>query len=247
MVAHYLRDFDFDIFSASNGLEDFNLAIHVKPQLILLDIYMPGISGFETCRQLKAEAQTQAMPVIFFSASNKSEDIAAAFAQQGQDYILKPAREEEVIARVMAHLQRQVLWQPLINRLTTHEMRQNLDNNDPPEKIKARVSNRVKKLYEIRDLLLKDLHKQPSLEELAQTVGLNRNKLNHEFRLLFGDTVFAWLREQRLQQARQWLGDGTTFDIQTVAEQCGYTSSAHFARAFKQRFGQSPRECRQQS
>ncbi len=84
LVAHYLRDFDFDIFSASNGLEGFNLAGHVKPQLILLDIYMPGISGFETCHQLKAEAQTQAIPVIFFSASNKSEDIAAAFAQQGK-------------------------------------------------------------------------------------------------------------------------------------------------------------------
>jgi AraC-like DNA-binding protein len=51
--------------------------------------------------------------------------------------------------------------------------------------------------------LLKDLQKQSSLKELAQkTVGLNRNKLNHEFRLLFGDTVFTWLREQRLQPAR---------------------------------------------
>jgi signal transduction histidine kinase/DNA-binding response OmpR family regulator len=240
LMAHYLRDFNFDILSAPNGLEGFTLARCFKPQLILLDLYMLGMSGFETCRRLKADLDTQAIPVIFFSASQKSTDIAAAFANDGQDYILKPAREEEVIARITAHLQPQILQKALINRLNAYETR--LNREDIPHKSYAK--NTVEKLYQVRELLLKDIRHTPALEELAQTVGLNRNKLNDEFRLLFGDTLFAWLREQRLQHARYLLVYQPELPIQVISELTGHTAVAHFSRTFKQRFGLSPREYR---
>ncbi len=244
LIAHYLHDFEFDIFSASNGKEGIQIATQVQPHVILLDIYMPGMSGFETCQHLKENANTQTIPIIFCSASNKPEDIAAVFTHQGEDYILKPAREEEVIARITANLTRQERHASLEQRLTTLELRHNIKLTKQDKTTKQTQVN-VDALYKVRDLLLKDLQQTFSLDELSQKIGSNRNKLNEQFRLVFGDTVFNWLREQRLQKARQLLSNETTFSVQIISEMSGYNSQAQFSRAFKQRFGISPSEFRQ--
>jgi CheY-like chemotaxis protein len=68
-----------------------------QPALVLLDIRMPGLDGYEVCRRLKADERTRAIPVLFISALTASEDIAAGFACGGVDYIPKPFRETEVL------------------------------------------------------------------------------------------------------------------------------------------------------
>ncbi|NJO18360.1 MAG: response regulator [Thioploca sp.] len=197
LIAHYLRDFDFDLLSANSGVAGLQLARHTRPQLILLDIYMPTMTGFEVCQQLKADEQLHAIPVIFFSASTKAKDIAAAFAHQGQDYIFKPAREEEVIARITAHLQQSTLHYPLINRLLAYNIQQEteiyMETSAANEEVTQQTIKTLDKIYQVRELLLDNLKNQPKLEEIARQVGLNRNKLNEEFKVLFGNTIFAWL------------------------------------------------------
>ena len=74
------------------------------PVLILLDIMMPGIDGFETCRRLKADPDTQAIPIIFMTALSESKNKAKGFHLGAVDYITKPFESEEVIARVNTHL-----------------------------------------------------------------------------------------------------------------------------------------------
>jgi signal transduction histidine kinase len=76
-----------------------------KPDLILLDIMMPGMNGFEVCRQLKANPNLCDIPVIFISALNDTPDIVRALKSGGVDYITKPFQAEEVTARVLTHLQ----------------------------------------------------------------------------------------------------------------------------------------------
>lgn len=75
------------------------------PDLILLDIRMPGLDGYHTCARLKADARTQQIPVIFISALQDTEDKLAAFRAGGVDYVAKPFQMEEVLARVHTHLQ----------------------------------------------------------------------------------------------------------------------------------------------
>lgn len=75
------------------------------PDLILLDIRMPGMDGYETCRRLKADARLHDIPVIFISALSDTEDKLAAFEAGGVDYISKPFQSAEVLARVRAHAQ----------------------------------------------------------------------------------------------------------------------------------------------
>jgi DNA-binding response OmpR family regulator len=74
------------------------------PDLILLDIVMPGMDGFEVCSKLKVQEKTRDVPIIFISALSEIEDKMRAFSQGGVDYISKPFNTEEVLARVKTHL-----------------------------------------------------------------------------------------------------------------------------------------------
>ena len=94
----------YHTFVAATGDRALDIAQRVKPDLILLDIVMPGIDGLETCRRLKAHPATSRIPVIFMSARGETEDIVAGFDIGAADYIPKPLRMEEVCARVRAHL-----------------------------------------------------------------------------------------------------------------------------------------------
>ncbi len=236
LVALYLREFEFDLLSAAQGEDGIRLAQATQPQLILLDIQMPGMNGFEVCRSLKTLLPDT--PVIFFTASQRPEDLANAFASGATDYLSKPVREEELIIRLTTHLQRAALYHGQLKRLQKHHER-NGDNE--PAEMDAYV---VMRMYQIREILLKELSQAPSLDELAVLVGLNRNKINDEFKVLFGNPPHVWQREQRLHIARDRLLSSTT-DINDIAAQTGYTAAA-FTRAFKQYFGVTPSVCRAQ-
>jgi diguanylate cyclase (GGDEF)-like protein/PAS domain S-box-containing protein len=95
----------YQTFVANSGERAISIAQRVRPDLILLDVVMPGMDGFETCRQLKGHAGTQRIPVIFMSAKSDTEDIVAGFDIGAVDYIGKPLRMAEVCARVRAQLQ----------------------------------------------------------------------------------------------------------------------------------------------
>jgi signal transduction histidine kinase/DNA-binding response OmpR family regulator len=104
VVADYLKRFGFNIIIANSGevaLERVQLAL---PDVILLDVMMPGIDGFETCRQLKANQHTQDIPVIFMTALTDTENKVKGFEVGGVDYVTKPLQYSEVLARVNTHV-----------------------------------------------------------------------------------------------------------------------------------------------
>lgn len=89
---------------AKSGERGLQIARKAQPDLILLDIKMPGMDGFETIRQLKGDPETQGIPVIFISALNQIEDKIQGFQAGAVDYVSKPFQKEEVLARVGTHL-----------------------------------------------------------------------------------------------------------------------------------------------
>ena len=95
---------DYNISAAPSGEVALKIAPRAKPDLILLDIMMPGIDGFETCRRLKADESTADIPVIFITARSETASIVEGFQIGGVDYIIKPFQHEEVRARVRTHL-----------------------------------------------------------------------------------------------------------------------------------------------
>ncbi|MES2318182.1 MAG: diguanylate cyclase [Pseudomonadota bacterium] len=95
----------YHTFVATSGERAISIARRVHPDLILLDVMMPGMDGLETCRQLKLDPGTEDIPVIFMSALNDTEHVVAGFDLGAVDYIGKPLRMAEVCARVRAQLQ----------------------------------------------------------------------------------------------------------------------------------------------
>ena len=90
--------------TALSGPEALAAAQAAPPDLILLDIMMPGMNGYEACQQLKADERTRNIPVVFISALDEAEDKLKAFTAGGVDYIPKPFQPKEVVARVATHL-----------------------------------------------------------------------------------------------------------------------------------------------
>lgn len=87
-----------------NGIQALKMVQHIKPQLIILDIAMPEMDGYEVCRRLKDNPDTREIPIVFISAFDDAEDIVKGFSLGGEDYIIKPFIPEVVKARVGMHL-----------------------------------------------------------------------------------------------------------------------------------------------
>ncbi len=112
-----LQEANYRVLVAKNGESAIAKLQAVSPDLILLDVMMPGIDGFETCRRLKASEHTQNIPVIFTTALTDVNDKVKGFSLGAVDYITKPFRQEEVLARVQMHLKLRHLHQELEQRV----------------------------------------------------------------------------------------------------------------------------------
>ena len=104
VVTSHLERQGYRAVVALSGDEGIERAEYVQPDLILLDIMMPGIDGFEICRRLKAGDRTRAIPVIFMTALSDTTDKLAGFAAGAVDYVTKPLNGAEVLARIESHL-----------------------------------------------------------------------------------------------------------------------------------------------
>ncbi|MDD6035483.1 MAG: response regulator [Lachnospiraceae bacterium] len=99
-----ISEMGYQAVLAENGIQALKLAQHIRPQLIILDVAMPEMDGYEACRRLKEDTDTKEIPVIFISALDEPNDIVRGFSLGGEDYIVKPFISEVVKARVGLHL-----------------------------------------------------------------------------------------------------------------------------------------------
>ena len=155
-----LDECGYTVLVATHGEQALQRAAQARPDIVLLDAVMPGMDGFEVARRLKANPETAGIPIIFMTGLTETEHVVAAFGAGGADYVTKPIRPREVLARIVAHaqnarLQRQarnaldafghamlavragdgrVLWQtPLARRLLHDYFETGTDQHAPPE------------------------------------------------------------------------------------------------------------------
>jgi len=113
IITDYLKDCGFRTLIAGNGEIALERVNHSRPDIILLDVMMPGIDGFETCRRLKSDEETRDIPVIFMTALAETEDKVRGFSAGAVDYLTKPVQKEELVARVTTHLRLRKLTEQL--------------------------------------------------------------------------------------------------------------------------------------
>ncbi len=132
LLEEMLRAYGYRIYAFNSGRRALDAVEKINPDLILLDVSMPGMDGYEVCKELKADINLRDIPVIFVSAMNETIDKVKGFNVGGVDYITKPFQIDEVNARVKAHLtlrfQQQELQSSYIRLRDLEEMRENLVN-----------------------------------------------------------------------------------------------------------------------
>jgi two-component system sensor histidine kinase/response regulator len=175
LLSTILTEQGYKVRKALNGQIALNTARMVPPDLILLDINMPGMNGYEVCQSLKGEEKTQAIPVIFISALDDVLDKVKAFQVGGVDYITKPFHREEVLARVKNHLT--ILLQQKQLRCQNEQLQQEIcDRQKAEDALKVylhAVSHDLRNPVIGMSLVLKNLLKHqlstsPSQEELTR-------------------------------------------------------------------------------
>ncbi len=143
LLLDYLNEFGFETLVARSGEGALKQAAYAHPDLILLDILMPGLDGFETCIRLKEKEATREIPVIFMTALSDTEDKIRGFDVGAVDYITKPFQQKEVLARIHTQLtiQRQKRELAEVNAMKdrflsiiTQELRQVFDTMSGPSK-----------------------------------------------------------------------------------------------------------------
>ncbi|HEX8914118.1 MAG TPA: sigma-54 dependent transcriptional regulator, partial [Humisphaera sp.] len=123
LLVGLLERHGYDVLAAASGEVAVRAAAAARPALVLLDVVMPGIDGYETCRRLKADPSTATIPVVFITARDEVESLVGGFAVGGVDYISKPFQAEEVLARVGAHVRVAQLTRELSERNAELERR----------------------------------------------------------------------------------------------------------------------------
>ena len=123
LLADILTKQGYRVRPASDGSLALKSVAVKAPDLILLDVNMPGMDGYEVCRRLKADEQSRRVPIIFISAHSETEQKVKGFDAGGVDYITKPFQPEEVLARVRTQLRLRDAEEALLNARNTLEIR----------------------------------------------------------------------------------------------------------------------------
>ena len=159
VVRDCLAEFEYTILVAEDGETALQRAAYARPDLILLDIMMPGLDGYETCRRLKGHDSTVTIPVIFMTALAETGHKVQGLEVGAVDYITKPFQQEELLARISVHLQ----IRELTGRL--REANENLEKRVEERTIDLAVANR-----ELEDEIAERQSAQEQLQEQAITL-----------------------------------------------------------------------------
>ena len=106
LVVHRMRRSGYDVISAKNGEEGMELALSEAPALVIADVMMPRVDGFELTRRLRGDERTRRIPVILLTAKAQEADVSQGFDAGADDYLRKPFNPDELVARVRAVLGR---------------------------------------------------------------------------------------------------------------------------------------------
>ncbi|MDM8565050.1 response regulator [Candidatus Halobeggiatoa sp. HSG11] len=150
LASTVLQQAGYETLLAKNGKSALEITKEKKPDLILLDIEMPGWTGYETCQHIKAEPEIAAIPVLFLSTLTKAKDKIRAFEAGGIDYINKPFEEKELLARVHTHVELYHLREKLEQKIGEQNKEISEYANHLEQQVEKRTAelNRAKKAAE---------------------------------------------------------------------------------------------------
>ncbi|AZQ63992.1 hybrid sensor histidine kinase/response regulator [Flammeovirga pectinis] len=228
LLTDLLKD-DYDVYSAENGQVGLQKAKDVLPNLILSDIMMPVMDGYEFTKSIRDDNHLCHLPIILLTAKN-SEDSKLKGYEYGVDaYVTKPFNSEVLIARIQSLLE---------NRKNQQKnFKTNIDVK-PSEITYTSIDEKfLKRLVEIVEENISD--SEFTVDKLASEYGATPIRLNQKLKSLTGQTAKGFIRNIRLKRAAQMLKIGR-YSVSDVTYEVGFNDLKYFRNCFKKEFGIPP-------
>lgn len=231
---------DYQLVVAENGKEGLELATEMIPDLIISDVMMPIMNGFELCQKLKTDERTAHIPVIILTARADMESKIEGLELGANAYLPKPFNKQELLLNIKNLF-------TLRNRLQKHyqqlsgliETIPEEDYSDLPQSEDVFVA----KVRETVEAYLSDFNF--SVEQLARELHLSHSQFGRKLNALTGFTPNRFIRNIRLKHAKALL-QNEELSITAIAYDCGFSDPSYFTRVFKKEFGNTPVEWRSQ-
>ena len=235
---------------AGNGEQGVELAKEYVPDLIVSDLMLPGIDGFEVLRQTKEHEITAHIPVILLTARSDLDSRIKGLNMQADEYLSKPFNQNELLTRIQNLIDgRKQLQQAFMKKHEQGEKEKR--KQDSQEKVAKltetpeETSSLDEKFLSRLETLVADLYSDPSLDiyQLADKMAMSERQLQRKLKVLLGTNPNNFIREFRLKKAKEMLKNGTQIGI--VAFDVGFSSQTYFGRCFKDAFNCTPKQYQQ--
>lgn len=226
-VVSILEENHFKVHHADNGKTGLEKLSHIKPDLILSDIMMPEMDGMTFLKEVRELPDFSDTPTIFLSALSGIDKQIEGLRLGVNDYLVKPFNPEELICRI----------QNLIEFRKVREQFTVAVSEDENPNLDTELIQKLTKLVES-----KLSNTQFNMEELSAEVAMSRSSMYREIKKITGLSAGAFVKEIRLQKARQRLENNSVKTLSEIAGVVGFSTPSYFTKLYKKRFGKHPSE-----
>lgn len=235
---------DYRLAVGQDGREGFEIASEIIPDLIITDVMMPFVDGFELCSKLRSDELTSHIPIIMLTAKADMESKIEGFEKGADAYLEKPFNREELLTRIKKLLELRKKLQQVYLKKAGLNINPATEASLQPEgpvnenKIEDEFVRRVREAIEAH---LADTGF--TVEQLCKIIFMSHSQLHRKLDALTGCSPNKFIRVIRLNKAKELLKHSVS-SIATIALECGYNDPGYFARIFKQEYGVTPQDWR---
>jgi len=221
----------FSIHAAKDGKEGYKLAVAEIPHIIISDVMMPEMDGFELCKKLKDDYRTSHIPIILLTAKADIPSRIEGLETGADAYIVKPFNQRELLVRMQKLLE---LRRRLFRRYSTGN---SLEFSSDPV-----IQKEDQFFIKLNEIVKKNLGDEFfNIQVLCDKMAMSKSQLYRKFSALTNLSAAKYIRTLRMKKAKELL-QTTSMNITEVGYEVGMKSASAFSQVFKEEFGQSPRE-----
>lgn len=226
---------DYEISEADNGLSGLEAVSKTKPSLIICDIMMPKMNGYDFCKELKSKADNAHIPVVIMTARNNPADRITSLEHKADAFLTKPINAHElrtVIKNLLA------LRKNISNEIKNSSIVLDSSSN--------KLSSTNKVLLESIIKIIEDRYndEQFGVEELSEKAGMSRSQLHRKLKANINKNPNEFIRDYRLEKAYNMLKSNHG-NISEIAFGVGFSSPSYFTKCFTKKYGYTPNELTQ--
>ena len=235
-IRQYIRSIfekDYWVVEAENGKIGIEKAFEMTPDIIVSDLMMPEMDGFEFCKRLKSDDKTSHIPIIMLSAKANPESRIESWELGADDYLLKPFQSEEVRVRVQTLLEKQARLRTYFSAVV------GVEKPTTETEEASKEQDFLLKLYSLVEQRMSD--SEFTAELCAKEMGMSQSQLLRKLKALTNQTINEYIRDFRLQRAARLITQNEA-TVSEIVYEVGFTNLSYFTKMFKEKYGKLPSE-----